>query len=67
MNTIDKKGYLFVFKIHASETICHIHHSRPCFRFQLFYILRISKILQDQRFANSWKEVVSKNTEEHIK
>ena len=61
------KGYLFVLKIHTSETTCQIHHSRPCFCFQLFYILRISKILQDQRLANSSKKVVSKNTEEHIK
>ena len=55
MDAIAMKGYLFVLKIHTSETICHIHHSRPCFRFQLFYILRISKILQDQRLENKKK------------
>ena len=49
------KGYLFVLKIQTSETICHIHHSRPGFRFQLFYILRISKILQNQGLQNKEK------------
>ena len=49
------KGYLFEFKKHISETICHIHHNRQCLRFQLFYILRISKILQDQRLQNKKK------------
>ena len=49
------KSYLFVLKKHTSETICHMHHNRQCLRFQLFYILRISKIIQDQRLQNKKK------------
>ena len=42
-------------KKNTRETICHIHHNRPCLRFQRFYILRISKILQDQRLQTKKK------------